>query len=113
MNIKSVIVITIVSVSLMSCTTASQRQLRDLGNVKPLNIVKSDSAQYDYIVQLRNVWDIGYNADEIESRNKVALSALSKKCPEASVVGEDMIVTGESAGKKAITYYIQVKCTNG
>lgn len=67
---------------------------------------------YDYIVDVGNVGDIGYNPDQKEQRDKVALNLVSVQCPNASIVGETELITGRIPirNKVAKTYQIQVRC---
>nr|WP_143840564.1 hypothetical protein [Bradyrhizobium cosmicum]QDP20644.1 hypothetical protein FNV92_00085 [Bradyrhizobium cosmicum]QDP20695.1 hypothetical protein FNV92_00360 [Bradyrhizobium cosmicum] len=69
-------------------------------------------APYDYVARIKNVVDLGYNPENKDVRDGMALRLLSKQCANPKVVGESQITTGTYLGgtKPMIEYLVQVKC---
>lgn len=105
------VVVILVSIACSGCVVGSQSHLRMLESDNNLNIEISSNPAYDYVVKIRNSLDIGYNPDQLEDRNKVALSAMKQQCPNGQIVGEDTIKGGRNIlGNPAITYLVHIKC---
>jgi hypothetical protein len=51
----------------------------------------SPANSYDYAVHVRNTYDIGYNPEVRQDRQRMALKALRGQCRTARVVGENKI----------------------
>ena len=66
---------------------------------------------YDYIVHVRNTFDIGYNPEVREDRARLALETLKSRCLAGRIVGEDKIIT-EIWGitSSPPDYIVLVKC---
>lgn len=96
---------------MLSACAGTQSHLRILEKDNALRVDPSQNPNYDYVVSLRNVKDIGYDPDNKATRDSTALSALSAQCPSGRVVGETVISTGTYLlGNASRTYAIQVKC---
>ena len=66
---------------------------------------------YDYIVHVLNTYEIGYNPDVREDRNRMALKLLHGQCRAPRVVGDDRISTeiwGITSSRP--DYVVLVKC---
>jgi hypothetical protein len=77
-----------------------------------LSVEPSQSSDFDYLVKVGNVGDIGYDPDVYSVRESVALAALKTQCERAAVVGETEIHHGTVPlqGKPAKTYFMRIKC---
>jgi hypothetical protein len=85
--------------------------LRMLENYNHLQIEPSQVKDFDYIVRIKNVIDVGYDPDNPETRNDTALRAIRVQCPEPRIVGEQVIEKGTYAiGRPAREYFIQIRC---
>ncbi|MEA2836105.1 MAG: hypothetical protein QOD89_655 [Bradyrhizobium sp.] len=85
--------------------------LRMLENSNSLQIEPSQVKDFDYVVRMKNLVDIGYNPDNPETRTETALRAMQAQCPGARIVGEQIIEKGTYAiGRPAREYFIQIKC---
>jgi hypothetical protein len=74
-------------------------------------IEPSQSKDYDYVVKMKNLLDIGYDPDNPDTRKETALRSLKTQCPDGRIVGEQVIDKGTYAiGRPAREYFIQVKC---
>jgi len=51
----------------------------------------SPGQPYDFVVHVRNTFDIGYNPEVKEDRLRMALKALKRQCRTARIVGENKI----------------------
>lgn len=95
-----------------ACLAGCQTQMRMLETSGDLRAEPSNIAGSDYVVQLRNTLDFGYNPDDDENRHKIALALLKTQCPSGRVVNEKMIATGTyGIGRQSRVYYVYVKCT--
>jgi len=82
-----------------------------LENSNALQIEPSQNKDYDYVVRIKNLLDIGYDPDNPETRQDAALRAIQAQCPQARIVGEQIIEKGTYAiGRPAREYFIQIKC---
>jgi hypothetical protein len=85
--------------------------LRTLENSNSLQIESSQVKDFDYVVRMKNLVDIGYDPDNPETRKETALRAMQAQCPGARIVGEQIIEKGTYAiGRPAREYFIQIKC---
>jgi hypothetical protein len=76
-----------------------------------LQIEPSQSKDFDYVVRMKNLLDIGYDPDNPETRKDTAIRAMQAQCPGARIVGEQIIEKGTYAiGRAAREYFIQIKC---
>lgn len=77
-----------------------------------LSVEPSQSSDFDYLVKVGNVGDIGYDPDVYSVRENVALAALKTQCSAAKVLGESEIHHGTVPlqGKPAKTYFMRIKC---
>jgi hypothetical protein len=86
-------------------------QLRMLENYNHLQIEPSQVKDFDYVVRMKNVIDIGYDPDNPETRKDTALRAIRAQCPDARIIGEQVIEKGTYAiGRPAREYFVQIKC---
>src|ERR1700742_3682071 len=96
---------------LLADCAGTDPQLRMLENSNALQIEPSQTKDYDYVVRVKNVVDVGYNPDNPDTRNETALHAIQAQCPSANIVGEQVIEKGTYAiGRAAREYFIQIKC---
>ena len=95
-----------------ACVPGSDTQLRFAASEGQLQVDPVQADDHDYVVRVGNVGDIGYDPDVPETRQTIALSAVKAQCPNAAIVGEQAVQTGNIPlrGKPAITYHIKVKC---
>jgi hypothetical protein len=85
--------------------------LRMLENSNSLQIEPSQIKDFDYVVRLKDLVDMGYDPDNPETRKETALRAMQAQCPGARIVGEQIIEKGTYAiGRPAREYFIQIKC---
>jgi hypothetical protein len=85
--------------------------LRMLENSNALQIEPSQVKDFDYVVRMKNLIDIGYDPDNPETRKDTALRAMQAQCPGARIVGEQVIEKGTYAiGRPAREYFVQIKC---
>lgn len=82
-----------------------------------LRIDPTTIAGADYLVQIKNVVDIGYgfNPNDRKQRNAMALRSLKTQCSSGRVVKEDTLELGGPGGIIPVggplrTYMIYVKC---
>lgn len=82
-----------------------------LPNSDSFRIQRSQMADYDYLVTIRNGADLGINADDQGARDRMALLALKNQC-EAPQIIKEIVVNGGSQllGGANRTYQLQVKC---
>jgi hypothetical protein len=84
---------------------------RMLENSNALQIEPSQVKDFDYVVRMKNLVDIGYDPDNSETRKETALRAMQAQCPGARIVGEQTIEKGTyPIGRPAREYFIQIKC---
>jgi hypothetical protein len=89
----------------------SDTHLRMLENSNALQVEPSQSKDFDYVVRMKNLVDIGYNPDNPDTRRETALHEMQAQCPGARIVGEQVIEKGTYAiGRPAREYFIQIKC---
>lgn len=89
----------------------SETQMRLLEKDNVLQIEPSQTKDFDYIVRMKNALDIGYDPDNPESRNSMALRAIQSQCPGARIVGEKTIDKGTYLGGRPVReYFVQMKC---
>jgi len=82
-----------------------------LENSNALQIEPSQVPGADYVVRMKNLVDVGYDPDNPETRKSTALRAMKAQCPNAAIVGEQVIDKGTYAvGRPAREYFIQIKC---
>lgn len=65
--------------------------LRMLENSNALQVEPSQSKDFDYVVRMKNLVDIGYNPDNPDTRRETALHEMQAQCPGARIVGEQVI----------------------
>lgn len=86
-------------------------QLRMLENQNALQIEPSQTKDFDYVVRMKNLIDFGYDPDNPETRKETSLRAIRAQCPDARIVGEQVIEKGTYAiGRPAREYFMQIKC---
>ncbi|WP_310619699.1 hypothetical protein [Flexibacterium corallicola] len=72
-----------------------------------------EAINYDYVVSIRNIVDIGFNPSNKETREDVALKYVQQQCPSAFIVNEEVIEMGKYlTGRDARSYKIFIKCGN-
>jgi hypothetical protein len=97
--------------ALLGGCAGTDAQLRMLENSNALQIEPSQSKGFDYVVRMKNVVDVGYNPDNPETRKETALHSIAAQCPNARIVGEQVIEKGTYAvGRAAREYFIQIRC---
>jgi hypothetical protein len=84
----------IVTTLLVSNCAGTDTQLRILENQNALQIEPSQTKDFDYVVRIKNLMDIGYDPDNRATRSDTALRAIRAQCPEATIVGERIIEKG-------------------
>jgi hypothetical protein len=65
----------------------SDTHLRMLENSNALQVEPSQSKEFDYVVRMKNLVDIGYNPDNPDTRRQTALHEMQAQCPGARIVG--------------------------
>lgn len=99
------------AVFLLAGCAGSDTHLRMLENQNAFQIEPSQSKDYDFVIKMKNLLDIGYDPDNPETRKETALRAMRSQCPEATIVGEQIIDKGTYAiGRPAREYFIQIRC---
>ena len=95
--------------SVVSLGAANARDgARDTVLIEPASSVSS----YDYVVHVRNTYDIGYNPEVKEDRFRMALKALKGRCRAARIVGENKISTEIWGITSSLPdYIVLVKCS--
>ena len=103
-------IIGFLALSIAGCA-GTDTQLRMLESQNALQIEPAQSKDYDYVVKMKNLLDIGYDPDNPETRKETALRAMRSQCPQGRIVGEQIIDKGTYAvGRPAREYFIQIKC---
>lgn len=101
---------------LVACTflagcAGTDTQLRMLENSNALQIEPSQTKDFDYVVRIKNLVDIGYDPDDPATRKDVTLRAIRAQCPSARIVDEKVIEKGTYAiGRPAREYFESIKC---
>jgi hypothetical protein len=82
-----------------------------LENSNALQIEPSQSKDFDYVVRMKNLVDLGYDPDNPETRKETSLRAMAAQCPAGRIVGEQVVEKGTyGIGTPAREYFIQIKC---
>jgi hypothetical protein len=94
--------------SVISLGVANARDgVRDTVLIEPV----SSGSSFDYVVHVRNTYDIGYNLTVKEDRYRMALKALRGQCRAARIVGENKIDTEIWGITSSLPdYIVLVKC---
>lgn len=92
------------------CAARTDMHLRMLERQSDLRIEPAQNQNYNYVVRLSNVLDLGYDPDIKRSRDETALRAMRAQCPKAKIVGEDVLEKGSYGLRPAREYLIQIKC---
>ena len=66
----------------------SQTDIRMKEGSGDISVQPASSADYDYLVMLKNRWDIGYEPDRKADRDAMALRYMKSQCPAATIAGE-------------------------
>jgi hypothetical protein len=86
-------------------------QTRVLEQQGVIRVEPSTLAGSDYVVQIQNAVDIGFNPDDPANRHMWALSYIRSQCPAGRVVSDRSVSTGTFAfGKPAKTYFVYIAC---
>lgn len=76
-----------------------------------MQVFEAESSDYDYKVYIRNVSDIGINADIKEDREKLIKSSLAGECKSINIIDEKFLPLGSYAsGSPRGKYIVSVKC---
>lgn len=106
---KSKLVVTLCLVALAGCSNNTRLALMTRSG--EVRVDRTPTANHDYTVTVRNVYEAGYDADIQQDRNTMALSAMKGECPNGKVVGEDFIKVGEQPdARRRGDFKIFVKC---
>lgn len=109
MGIKAVVSLLVAAVLAGCAGTDSHLRILEQGNA--LQIEPAQSKDFDYVVRIKNLLDIGYDPDNPETRRDTALRAMATQCPAARIVGEQVVEKGEYlAGRPAREYFMQIRC---
>jgi hypothetical protein len=86
-------------------------QTRILEQEGVLRVEPSTLAGSDYVVQLRNSLDFGFDPDNTANRHKWALHYIKSQCPNGRVVSDRAVETGTYAlGRPARTHFVYIAC---
>lgn len=101
-----------VSFALGACTVGSRSQVQLLHEADSiLSVIPSHEAGYDYVVSVENIVDPNFKPDDKQSRDRIAVARMKKRCPLAEIVGETVIESGQwLSGRPKRIYAIQIKC---
>lgn len=96
---------------LLSACAGSQIHDRMLETGGDVRIEPTPGPGYDFSVNIRNTVDIGYDPDDLESRQKTALGFARNQCANAQIAGESVVTTGKYlTGRDSKVYSIKIKC---
>jgi hypothetical protein len=100
------------SLALAACTVGTRSQVQILHETESiLSVVPSREVGYDYLVSIQNFVDPGFNPDDKQTRDRIALARVKKRCPLGEIVSETATDSGQwFGGRPKRTYAIQVKC---
>lgn len=85
--------------------------MRNMESNNNISVAPSGNHDFDYIVTVKNVLDIGYDPSVKAVRDEAALKMVRSQCQTARVVGETSMQTGTwMGGRPAISYFVQVDC---
>jgi hypothetical protein len=102
-----------ISVMLSACAGAPGADVvrPGLPQSESFRVQRSRSADYDYLVSIKNGKDLGINADDQAARDRMALLALKDQCESPQVLRETVVKSGAQLfGGGQRTYELQVKC---
>jgi hypothetical protein len=112
MDLMKVIVL-LFGVMLSACADASNTQVLSPGlpHSDSFRVQRSRSAEYDYLVSIKNGKDLGINADDQAARDRMALLALKNQCEAPQIIRETIVKSGaQLLGGEERAYELQVKC---
>ena len=97
----------IAGLTLSLAILAGGAEAHDVVRVEPA----SAGLPYDYVVHVFNTYEMGYNPDVWQDRNRMALRLLRGQCRAPRVVGDDKIITGIwGITSSRPDYIVPVKC---
>lgn len=101
-----------ITVLLSACASPSNTDVVRTGLPQSDNfrVQRSRTAEYDYLVSVRNGEDLGINADDQAARDRMALLALKDQCEAPQIVREVVKSSLPLFGESGRAYEIQVKC---